>query len=111
MANGEKPRIKVALKAKGEGTKNVSILAAWDRDGRLSASLDKRVVELAVKMDDGEIIRVKRDADGKTTHFVNVFDEGIGKVPVPPPASSAFDGGGGGEPFGDDIPFAPLPNF
>lgn len=107
MANGEKPRIKVALKEKGEGTKNVSILAAWDRDGKLSASLDKRVVELAVKMDDGTIIRVKRTEDGKTTHFVNVFDEGLSAAPVarpaPAPASSAFDGDGFGA--ADDIPF------
>lgn len=104
---GEKPRIKVALKERGEGTKNVSILAAWDRDGKLSASLDKRVVELAVKFDDGSITRVKRGEDGKTTHFVNVFDEGLSASPAarpaPAPASSAFDGDGFGAT--DDIPF------
>jgi hypothetical protein len=108
MAAGDKPRIKVALKEKGEGTKNVSILAAWDRDGKLSASLDKRVVELAVKFEDGTITRVKRNAEGKTTHFVNVFDEGLnGQAPAarpaPTPASSAFDGDGFGA--ADDIPF------
>lgn len=106
MAAGDKPRIKVALKERGEGHKNVSILAAWDRDGKLSASLDKKVVELAVKMDDGTIIRVKRDAEGKTTHFVNVFDDGVTQsAPAvrSAPASSAY---AGGDDFAtDDIPF------
>lgn len=77
MSGGTKPRIKVAVKNKESGQR-VYILAAWDRDGRLSASLDKRVVELAMKLDDGSIVRVKRGADGKPDHFIDVFDDGAG---------------------------------
>lgn len=74
---GEKPRIKVAVKPKEGGGGRISLLAAWDRDGKLSASLDKRVVELAAKLDDGTIVRVKRGADGKPDHWIDVFEEGV----------------------------------
>jgi len=69
-----KPKIKVAIKSKAAGAQTISLFAAWDNDGRLSASLDKRVLELAVKLDDGNIVRVKRGADGKPDHWINVYD-------------------------------------
>lgn len=117
MAAGDKPRIKVAVKPKDGGTR-ISVLAAWEReDGKLSASLDKRVVELALKLDDGTIVRVKRGADGKPTHWIDVFDEAL-NAPAPraaaraqpraaaggaAPANAGWDFGGDDT---DDLPFA-----
>lgn len=69
--------LKIAIKPRDGNGKNLSILAFWERDDRpgLNGALDSRITQLAVQLEDGTIIRVKRDADGKTTHFVNAFDE------------------------------------
>lgn len=81
MASGDKPRIRVAIKPK-DGGERISLIAAWQRDdGKLSATLDRRIVELAVKLDDGSIVRVKRGADGKASHWIDVFDNAAQSSP------------------------------
>lgn len=117
MAAGDKPRLKISVKPK-DGGNRISVLAAWEReDGKLNAMLDKRVVELALKLDDGTIVRVMRGADGKPSHWVDVFDEQASTSPAPSrggyrdapraprtaaaPPDDAIDDFGG-----DDIPFA-----
>lgn len=106
MSGGTKPRIKVAVKNKESGQR-VYILAAWDRDGRLSASLDKRVVELAMKLDDGSIVRVRRGADGKPDHFIDVFDDGASATaPQRAPRGGGYEAAAPTDDFGDEpFPF------
>lgn len=98
-----RPRIKVVLKAKEENARAVPILAAWDRDGRLSASLDRSVVELAVRLEDGTIVRCKRGEDGRPTMWVNVYDDGSATnqmhAPTPSRAGSRQDT------WDDELPF------
>jgi hypothetical protein len=74
MAAGDKPKIKVSIKPMTTGAKDVPLFAAWDKGGRLSASLDRKIVELAVKLDDGSIVRVKRKEDGWPDHYINIYD-------------------------------------
>ncbi len=75
MAQGDRPDLTIALKPRG-GTKEdrIYLFSGWSNDGRISsASLDRRVVEFAVKLEDGSIVRVKRGRDGKLDHYVDVF--------------------------------------
>lgn len=97
-----RPRIKVVLKAKEEGARAVPILAAWDRDGRLSASLDRSVVELAVRLEDGTIVRCKRGEDGRANMWLNVYDDGSAMQPHAPTTSRA---GSRQDTWDDELPF------
>ena len=77
MSNSNRPSLKISVKPRGEGNGQgrISLFAFWRRDGKLSGALDKRVVELAAKLEDGSIVRVKRDAEGKVSHFIDAFEE------------------------------------
>lgn len=99
----DKPRIKVALKPV-DGGEAVQLLAAWDKEGgKLSASLDRSVEQIAIKLANGTVVRVTRGANGKASHYVNVYDNGSGGGGSysAPRASKKPD------PFndGDDMPF------
>ena len=101
----QKPAAKIALKSV-DGGERTYIAAAWRRDdGRMGGlRLDKRVTQLAVHLDDGSIIRVKRADGEKLTHFIDLFLEDDTTVRAPsarrdatPPSIADFDA--------DDMPF------
>lgn len=95
-----KPKIKVSIKSKN-GSENVSIFAAWVRpDGKLSATLDKKIRQLAVQMEDGSVHRITRDGDGKPSHWINVYDSADGGPVRSTPKTHNF---GAADP--DDLPF------
>jgi hypothetical protein len=72
----DKPRIKVSAKHK-DGGESISLFAAWDKDdGKLSATMDKRIAQAAFKMEDGTILRITRDDAGKPSHWINIYDDG-----------------------------------
>lgn len=75
MAAGDKPALSISLKPRGGSKEDRRyILSGWENDGRISMlSPDRKVTQIAVQFDDGEIIRVKKGADGKFDHFVDVF--------------------------------------
>ena len=97
----DKPRIKVSLKHK-DGGESLSIFAAWDKDdGKLSATMDKRISQIAIKMEDGTVHRVTRDDSGKPSHWVNIYDDGpTGSRPAQRSSYSAPRRGSD-----DDLPF------
>ena len=98
----DKPRIKVALKPV-DGGEAVQLLAAWDKEGgKLSASLDRNVKQIAIQMQDGTVHRVTRGANGKASHYVNVYDNGSSGGGFHAPRASKKP-----DPFndGDDMPF------
>lgn len=76
MAGGAKPSAKIALKPAGGGDRTY-IAAAWRRDdGRMGGLVvDKRVTQIAVQLDDGTVIRMKRGADNKMSHYLDLFLE------------------------------------
>ena len=77
MASGDKPAIKIAIKIADEGatTGTVSLGAAWLRgDGTLGGSWDKRITRVAILLDDGTKLDIKRGADGKMPFYFNVYD-------------------------------------
>lgn len=109
MAN--RPRLSVSVKPKDGSGGRISLLAAWDRDGKLSAQLDRRIVELAVKLETGEIVRVKRGADGKPDHWVDVYENSGEQAPRSQPPrderrATQRDAFEPSDDFGgDDLPF------
>jgi hypothetical protein len=108
-----RPAMKVCVKAKSEGATRVSLLAAWRKeDGKLSASLDKRVVRVVLLLDDGSKVDIQRGPDGKPTHYIDVFENDAAPVrsSAAKPERTVDDLLGGGstsaKPFpADDIPF------
>jgi hypothetical protein len=106
MAGGTKPAAKIAIKPASGGDR-VYIAAAWRRpDGRMGGlMLDRRVTQLAVQLDDGTVVRVKRGDDGKMTHYIDLFlEDGAPRSAPQPRATQRAE-----EPaadFGDDeLPF------
>lgn len=98
--DNKKPKIKVAIKHK-EGGESVGIFAAWERpDGKLSATLDKRIKQAAFQMEDGSVHRITRDRDGKPSHWINVYDSADGAPTRSAPRSHNF-----GATDRDDLPF------
>jgi hypothetical protein len=93
--SGNRPELKIAIKPR-DGGERVSLFAFWrGKNGKLSGQLDRRVTELAAKLEDGTVVRVKRGADGKSTHFVDAFEERATQRAEEPAAD-----------FGDDeLPF------
>ena len=118
---GSKPDFKVAIKPKAGDGGRISLVAAWRKDGgKLSASLDRRIVRMVIVMDDGTEVDVIKDADGKFSHYVDMFENDAGGAspksaarPKAPIASMDDLLGGGGNSGGDgpvdnlsdDIPF------
>ena len=98
---GDKPTLKVAIKPKDDKeAKPLHLFAAWrDERGRLSGRLDKSITELAVRLEDGKIVRIKRGQDGKETHWINVYDGPPGEAKPKPPKDDGWNDGG------DDMPF------
>jgi len=101
---GAKPSAKIAIKPT-DGGERTYVAAAWRRDdGRMGGLvLDKRVAQLAVQLDDGTVIRVKRGADNKMSHYIDLFLEDE-RAPQPSArrAPQAFDAAPG---YPDDLPF------
>ena len=109
---GEKPALKVSIKSKEGGAQSVSLFAFWPGEGAgLRGRLDRRVVEVAAKLEDGTIVRIKRGQDGRETMWINAY---LSDVPVPTPqprqapqraAAPLFDEGPDGGLDPDDLPF------
>lgn len=106
MAGGAKPSAKIAIKPV-EGGERTYIAAAWRRDdGRMGGLvLDKRVTQLAVQLDDGTVIRVKRGADNRMSHYLDLFleDERAPSAVAPKRAHAAALNAASD--YEDDLPF------
>ena len=99
--SGNRPELKIAIKPRDGSGERVSLFAFWrGQNGKLSGQLDRRVVELAAKLEDGTIVRAKRSTDGKSTHFIDAFEERATQARAEEPAAD-FGGGFGN----DDLPF------
>ena len=73
---GRRPDLSISIKdASDKESKPIPLAAYWQEGDRLQGGLDRGIAELAIKLDDGTIVRVKRtrDANGKsrTSHYVN----------------------------------------
>ena len=112
----------MSVKPEQGGGKAVQIAAWWRKDdGKLRGSLDGKIVQLSVKLEDGTVHHVKRKDGGKwMDHYVNLFEEegNAQKFAAPAPSSGAdddifgspqtkgtFDGEGDLAPDDDPIPF------
>ncbi len=122
MSDKPKPAFRVSVKPEQGGGKAVQLAAFWRKDdGKLRGSLDGKIVQLSVKLEDGTVHHVKRKPDSKfVDHYVNLFEEGSSsKFAGAAPASGSdddifgssqqsktgmFDGSGDLLPD-DDIPF------
>ena len=111
MSSGERPVIKISAKPATGGGPPISLIAYWRQaNGMLGGRLDRRITEVAVRMEDGEIIRITKGGDGKWSHYLNAYEE---KAEAPRAGSLGgttrgrrSDLAGGGEDFGgDNIPF------
>jgi hypothetical protein len=72
-----KPDFKVSIKPEQGGGKATYLFAFWRKDdGKLRGSLDGKIVQLSVKLEDGTVVHVKRKPDSKyADHYVNLFEE------------------------------------
>ncbi len=83
-----KPVLKIAIKPKDSGPA-VAPIAYWRNDnGRLNGKLDRSVKSITIETNDGEIIKIERDAQGRETHWINAYED------APKPMNG-----------GDDVPF------
>lgn len=119
MARGDKPAISISLKPVGGAKEDrVYFMAGWPRDdGKVSSlQLDRKIKAMKVQLEDGKVVTITRGADGKWSHYIDVFTADAPSStsrPAPKPASVDSSGGEFGEDFGgdfgdDSIPFAPL---
>lgn len=77
MSDKQKPAFKVSVKPEQGGGKAVQIAAFWRKeDGKLNGSLDGKIVQLSVRLEDGTVHHVKRKPNSKfCDHYVNLFEE------------------------------------
>ncbi len=86
MSDKQKPAFKVSVKPEQGGGKAVQLAAFWRKDdGKLRGSLDGKIVQLSVKLEDGTnedgtpryvVHHVKRKEGSKwMDHYVNLFEE------------------------------------
>lgn len=83
MAN--RPDFKLVIKAKQRDAKPLTVIAAWRGERGLSASLDRDVARIVIERTDGSREVIQRAADGKATHWLNVYESGAS---APRPADS-----------------------
>ena len=106
MSSDKRPTMSISLKPIGGSKEDRKyIMAGWERDGKLtSLAIDRKIKQLAVQWEDGSITRVQRDADGRWSHFVDVYDA---RAAVGAPASSKPAAAPAAAPKWDDndIPF------
>ena len=123
MSDKQKPAFKVSVKPEQGGGKAVQLAAFWRKDdGKLRGSLDGKIVQLSVKLEDGTVVHVKRKPDSKwMDHYVNLFEEegstskfaGAAQAPSgadddifgPPQQSKTGMFDGNGDLVDDDVPF------
>ena len=88
-----KPAFKVDIKAEGGASKAVSLFAFWRKeDGKLRGSLDGKIVQLSVKLEDGSVHHVKRKDGGKyADHFINCYENEAHVAKFAGPKSSGSD--------------------
>ena len=95
MSDKQKPAFKVSVKPEQGGGKAVQLAAFWRKeDGKLRGSLDGKIVQLSVKLEDGTVHHVKRKDGGRfMDHYVNLFEEegNAQKFAASAPSSSADD--------------------
>lgn len=80
-----RPDFKLVVKAKQRDAKPLTVLAAWRGERGLSASLDRDVARIVIERTDGSREVIQRAADGKPSHWLNVYEGG---APVVRPADS-----------------------
>lgn len=101
--SGEKPVVKLVFKSKEliDGkTRYVNIAAYWEREGRLSGGLDRKIRGVVVHYEDGT-----KEALSANDWFLNLYDDRtapsakreVAKKPAAKPPAGGFDD--------DDIPF------
>lgn len=102
---GEKPVVKVTFKSKTlseDGKPRYIALAAyWERDGRLSGGLERKIRGVVIHYDDGATERVSAN-----DYFLNVYDDRGGPAPRPAAVKKPAPKPAALEPLqDDDIPF------
>lgn len=74
MGSGQKPAISISLKPVG-GSDRTYLMAGWEHGGKVSSLLlDRKVKALKVQMEDGTVVTVTRTDDGKSSHYIDIFD-------------------------------------
>ena len=90
-----KPAFKVDIKAEGGASKAVSLFAFWRKeDGKLRGSLDGKIVQLSVMLEDGSTHHVKLKPGTKyADHFINCYENEAhaAKFAGPKPSGSDDD--------------------
>jgi hypothetical protein len=80
-----RPALKVYLKSARE-RQYVDLFAFWRGERGLTGTLDRSVVELAVTLEDGTTVRVRRDDQGRVDGwYINAREDG-GRTPQRAPA-------------------------
>jgi hypothetical protein len=111
VSAGQKPDFSCYLKPAGSKDKNDRryFLSGWvTPEGRLnSLRLDRKVVAFQVRFEDGEVVTVKKGADGKLSHYIDCFlrDGEYGSPPKDTGSYDATDAAFGGPPAQDDFGF------
>lgn len=108
----QRPAISIAIKPVGGGKEDrIYTLAGWERDGKVSSlQLDKRVKAMKLQLEDGSVVVIQRGADGKCSHYFDLFDNRERESSPRPREQTrrevARDDDFGGGDFGDDpLPF------
>lgn len=106
---GQKPDLKIALKPKDGGGDRVYFMAFWRREnGKLSGDVDRKLRGMRLFMEDGSHVDVKRGADGKLSHWLDVFEgdampqQGRSRQASASNNDGAWAGRGGNDDLGSD---------
>jgi len=111
---GNKPDLSVSFKPAGGGKEDrIYAFAGWKNEhGRISSlSIDRRVVGMKFKLDDGTVVTIQKDRQGRWSHYVDVFLRdgtygqdrgGEGRYDRNDPAFGGDDGFGPDDDFGGD---------
>lgn len=78
--SGRKPDLKMTFKPAMPGVsgQETPFAAFWKEDGgRLSGGLDRKIVSVTIKYEDGTTTTVRRE-NGKSTHWCNLKDWSAG---------------------------------
>jgi len=90
---GNRPDVKLSIKACSGGGEPIDIGAWWRKDGKLSGGWDKKIAAVQIRFTDGSTIVIKK-GDKFMDHYLNLKDWSDG--------GGSRRGGGGGSSRRDD---------
>ena len=105
--NNKRPTLSISLKPVGGSKEDrIYFLAGWERDGKVSSlAIDRKIKQVALQMEDGSVLRVKRNEDGRWSHFVDVYDTRAIVAGASKPAETKPSAAPSATWNDDDIPF------